>query len=500
MVTGLSANDPVPGLNLLEVNLGAGAASLGATQYSVLLMGNMTTGVGSPGVIYGPDTTTPMTSEADAIALFGSGSELHRGVRAFLEVNTTSSLYVIAVPDSGGADGYLAVAMSGAATASGALRIWVGEEFVDTSIVTGDSTTAIAAAAAANINGKTHWAVTALASGGGLQISCKQSGPRGNDIRVLPQIIGNSIGVTVSPTVSTALSGGATLDDNTAALAAIEPDRFYYIVSAASDATQVGALLSQVNTQALPLNGNRQRVFCGSVASLASAITFGTGLNGARAEVAWMFQADRTPFELACSTAAAYSLREASFTSKSCNFDSFGLDEQSKALWKVKKPLSGAKPTRTQLKSALNNGLTPIAVSKSGATYIVSRATSKSQSASLPDYRIRDGHKVSVCDFFADDLILSYIAQFSGKLIGDDPVDNAPAPGPDVITPRVVKACVAALVDVYADRDLLQNRDQIKAGIQVKRGTAPTTRFSVVIPLQTCDLLHQIETSLNQVA
>lgn len=496
-LTGFAANDRVPG-HYVEVNFAQGAASLGSTEYAVILQGNMTSGSADPAVKYGPDTIVPMSSAADAALLFGEGSELHRGVLQFLKVNRTSKLYCIAVEDPAGVDGYADITFTNTATASGAVRIWVQDEFVDTAIVTGDTVDEIAANVEDNINGKSHWAVVAEANAGVVTISAKQSGPRGNHIRFKPMMIG-SVGTVVSPTAVSNLAFGAVADDNSDVLAATANERFYYIVSAASDATQVGNLLSQVNTQALPITGMRQRVFAGSVDTIANAITFATGLNGARAEVLWQPESDLTPFELACSAAAVYSLEEAPAVPR-CNFSSYGSDDKSAANWKIKAPISGARPSRAQILSALNNGITPIAVAKNGSTYLVKRVTTKSQTSSLPDLRVSDAHKVTICDRFADDLQLQFVAKFSGKLIGDDPIGNEVPPGPSVCTPRIVEAEVDAMIDLYADRDLLQNREEIKAGVVVIREASPTTRMSVSIPLQTVDLFDQSGVQINQVA
>src|SRR5690242_13177026 len=94
-LTGLSLSDPVPG-EYLQINFAQGEASAGTSVYSVLLMGNwIDDGYSSAlsNTVYGPDTTVPMTSESDAIALFGQGSELHRMIKRFMVVNKSTPLY-----------------------------------------------------------------------------------------------------------------------------------------------------------------------------------------------------------------------------------------------------------------------------------------------------------------------------------------------------------------------------------------------------------------------
>lgn len=499
-LTGLSANDPVPG-EYIEVNFAQGDASLGTGVYNAIVMGGMTpSGAADFSVVYGPSTPFQLTSESDAITLFGEGSELHRMIRRFLKVNKTTPLYAIAVDDGYGTGALRAegeITLTGSATSGGVLRVFVDDEFVDVGFVSGDSLTDIAIDAVVNVNSKSHWPCFAQSSLGVITLFTKQAGDRSNQHRFFAQVrpITGS-GLSVTPVVSTLFTGGTVQDDNTDALAAILPDRFYYIVSAANDTTQVGDLLDQVDSQSLPITGIRQRVFCGKTAALSNAIALTTSLNGARAEVQWLKESDMCGAELAANNAAVYALYEAPSVPK-LNFDSFGDDASTSISWFVKAPLSGAKPSRAEIFAALNAGVTPIGVRTTGSTYLVKRITSRYLNGAVVDYRIRDAHKVTVCDRYADDLIAKAAATLRGKQAGDDPVKNSPVPPDQVVTPRIIKASIDRLTDDYAEDALVQNADAIKAGTIVLRG--PATRMSARIPLQPVDILDQVAFKVDQV-
>jgi phage tail sheath gpL-like len=495
---GLSVNDPVPG-EYIQVDFAQGDASLGSGILGAVLVGNkLSTGVASNSVIYGPATPDSMTSESDAIALFGAGSELHRMVRRFLKVNKTTPLHAIAVAE--GASAVKAtgtITLTNTATSSGALRIFVDDEFVDVGFITGDTPTLIATAAVVAINGKSHWSCTATNVAGVITLTQKQGGVRGNLHRYFAKLLPlTGITTTVTPTASTLFSGGSVADDNTAALGVLAPLRFYYIVSAANDATQLGDLLDQVDIQANPVSGIRQRVFGAFTGSVSNAIALSTALNGARAEVPWLKESDMVPAELASNNAAVYSLFEAG-EKPMLNFDFFGDDAVTSQYWFVKAPLSGAVPSRAEILAALNAGVTPIGVRASGSTYLVKRITTRFLNGAIVDYRVRDAHKVTVCDRFADDLGAKLAATMRQKQAGDDPIDNEPG-NPDIITPRVLKASIARLVLDYAESALVQNPDVINANIQVDRG--PATRLSARIPLQPVDILDQIALKVEQVS
>ena len=503
VLTGLAANDPVPGA-YLEINFAQGEATGSGSPIEVLLMGNKLAS-GSAVVdtqVYGPDTLVQLQTEQDAIALFGAGSELHRMFRRFAKINKTTTLRAIAVTESAGASASLATVISVAATANGSVRVFVHDEFCDVAVTQGDAVDTIGAAIAAEINKQTHWGVSASynASTDTLTITAKQKGPRGNEIRV--QIVTSpGLGTSFSAgTTDTALSGGTTADSNAAALATINPARYYYIVPAASDQTQLTALLTQVNTQAAPVTGNRQRVVAGSVDTLANVQTLAIALNGARAEIAWSEKSPWTAAELAADEAAKITLFETKPNPRT-NFCNFGQDAVTSQYHVVPAPrLQSAWPSRTAIKSALNNGVSPIAVLPRGATYLVNRITTRSLNGSQNDYRIRAAHKVTICDFFGDDLLAKTVLQFSGKRIADDPAQGQRPPGGDVVTPTIYKGAVFRLIDDYDNNDLLQDVVLIKAGTIVQREASPRTRMSARIPLRPIDNAEQFAIALDQVA
>jgi phage tail sheath gpL-like len=500
-LVGLSSGDVIPG-EYAEINFAQGEASGGAGIYSALLIGGkLASGSATADtVVYGPDTTVSLSSESDAIALFGAGSELHRAWRRFVAINATTPLYALAVSEGttpGAATG--TITLTTTATGAGTLRIYCADESVDVGIAVGDTPTVTAASAVIACNARTHWPVVASAVAGVITLTSKQKGLRANLIRYFAQIKPGTAGMTVTPTASTLTSGGTVSDSNVTAMATIVARRFYYLVSCAEDATQLGALVSQVGTQALAVTGIRQRIVAGSVDTVSNAIAITTAINSARAEVVWLAGSDVPPCELAAHNAAVYALEEAPLVPR-LNFSSYGDDAKTQPNWKVRAPLSGALPTRGQILAALNAGLTPIGVRTSGATYLVKRITARFMSGATVDYRIRDAHKVTVCDRYTDDLIAKAASVLRGKALADDPQKNEPTPGPSVVTPRVVKALINRLTRDYGENDLLQRVAQILLGTIVLRETTPTTRISAQIPLQPIDILDQVAMQVNQVA
>lgn len=501
VITGLAATDPVPG-TYLEINFAQGPASGNESPYEVVILANKTSaGSGTVGTeIYGPDSAVPLQTEAQAIALFGPGSEAHCMWREFTKVNTDSVLRVVLVAEAGtAATGTFTVATT--ATGVGTIACYVNDEFCEASIASGDTATTIAVAICAAINSKSWLPVTASNVSGAVTLTAKNLGIRGNSFRFQPSIRSvTSIATTVSVTVDTAFSSGATADDVTTALATILPSRLYYIVPAQNDATNLGLIKTQVMAQAAPTIGIRQRVVAGICGTSGAAVTVATTLNCERMELVHSQDNPIGSARLAAKAAAVYSLEELPENPRT-NFCFYGNDAKSARNWNLPGPRTAStRPSRTTVKTLLLGGVSPVACNPNGSTYLVNRVTTRSLSGSNADYRISRAHKVSISDWFADDLIAKTVKNYPGAKIADDPRPGARAPGERVVTPKMYKGAIFRLLDDYADLGLVQNVDDIKAQVEVARQVGNRARMGVRIPLQTIDNWEQTAIAVDQVA
>lgn len=508
ILVGLSANYPIPGV-YFELDFAQGPVAGSGSQRKAIILGNKTTAgsATNDSVIYGPDTQTPCQTEADVINLFGTGSQLHRAYLQFAGVNSVTSLYFVAVSASAGAAASTTQTLATTATSNGNCRVWCGAQFVDTAISTGDTATTIATNIVASVNSQTRWPVTASNASGVVTYTAKNLGPEGNWIRMQALITPgtSSIATTTTLTSNTFLSGGTTPDSNANALATIKPGNFYYIISCDSDATNVGAIVAQVNAQAEPTVGIRQRVFSGSMDTLANTITLAVGINAARDEIIWGQCDDYQPLELAAYFAGLYSLLEqgAPVGVNRKNFSLFPSDATDQTLWTLvpgRNGLAGA-PTNANLVSALTNGVTPLSIATAtGQTYLVKRITSRSLNGSVSDYRIRDAHRVSVCDFWGDDAVALTQLQFGGKDLLPNPAQGQPPPPSIAVTPDIWEGALKGLVTSYGNAGQFKNADVINDTAIVQQETNPTDRMSALFQLQVVDIADQFALLSLQVA
>lgn len=514
VLTGLSANYAVPG-NFLEILFAQGLIGGYQGQRPMCLIGNKTTAGTATldTVVYGPDTPVPCQTEQDVITLFGAGSELHRGwLRTSPILKAGVPVYMIAVTPSGGVAATKIVTLLTVPLSGGSWRIFVGDDFVDVGFATGDTLASITANAVSLINAKLRWAVTAsqttvTTTSDSITLTAKNLGPRGNWLRAMAMIVpgssGVSVGTTTTITADAFFTGGTTADSNVTALATLSTRKMYYCVQAAEDATQAGALSTQINSMALPVTGIRQRGFIGSVDTQSNVNTIAVGLNSPRMEVVWQKAGVLTPFELACAAAAVYALQENSGDKPMCNFSGYPRNASEQATWLVPPPRDQtANPSPAGQNIALLNGVTPIAVSPQGtSTYIVKRITSKSLTGANQDYRVRDAHKVTVPDFFGDDYLARVGAQLGGKNLVDDPKQGQPQPPRDTTTPSRLRALAVTLIEDYGPngKSLLQRTADTYADMIVQREASNANRLSASIPLFVCDILDQTASQILQV-
>jgi phage tail sheath gpL-like len=526
VLVGLGSSFPNPG-TYLELDFAQGPVSGTGAARGCLLMGNKTTAgtATADTVVYSASSQTPCATENDVITLFGSGSQVHRMFLRFLAAagpNNTTPLYFLAVTESAGAQATLVETITTNAIANATHRTWCEDQFVDSPITNGDTVSTIAANIATAVNSQGRWPVTAANLSAVVTYTARNKGPEGNWIRmqalVFPATASNS---TTSLTANTFLSGGTTADNNTNALATILPNRYYYIVSADSDATNLGRIATQIGTQAAATVGIRQRQVAASMDTLANVITLATGLNVARGELQLGAALDMAPPELAATAAAIFMTLEqgAAVGVARKNFSLFPASAADQPYFPVLPGRAGSTGawTQAQITSALNNGVTPWNVLPNGQAQLVKRVTTRSLNGSVQDYRIRDAHKVTVCDYFCDDVVAMTQLQFGGCDLLPDPVQGQPPPASGnpnnkVVTPGLWGAEIKNVIEQYGNANQwtyipgyvsttltpAQVIESLMVGPQIE--VSPPTRMSVQIPLAPCSIADQFAILAQQVA
>lgn len=179
-------------------------------QPSVILGQHLSTAAAEDGVRY------LITSEQQALGLFGVGSTTYWACRAFLRNAPTAELYAISLEAPTGAVAERDITFTGPATGAGSIVLRIGGRAVTVPVADGDSATDIATAAAAAINAA-GLIVEADNTAGVLEITSRATGTVHNGLAITVNSLGAveeplPAGVGVSPAITSLASGTGAVD------------------------------------------------------------------------------------------------------------------------------------------------------------------------------------------------------------------------------------------------------------------------------------------------
>lgn len=483
-LTGFPTSNPIPG-DYVEVSFGQGEQAGDLTTKKVLIIAPKT----SAGTITA-DTAVegPVMDENTAITLGGAGSPLHRMVMAFLSICKTAPVYVLAPTASAGTSATATVTVATTPTGVGVASIFVCCEETSYAFTSSDTVTTIAAGLVAAFNAKTYMPCTAANVSGVITLTAKLPGPEFNTLRVRAKIT-SGVATTITPTASTAFSGGATATSHTTALATILASKYDYIVAFTNDTTQLTAIGTQLTTQALPTNGIRQQCIAAHSTTPAASVTLAQALNNPLISLCNQRAAEEEHYVIAAKVAAVRYLNEVPFAA--FNYDFYGTKTGN--IFPIKRPFSDADLfNQTELQTMLNGGVTPIQGATTGQAYIVRAITTKCLNGAQPDYRTRDVHRVTVAFKYAD-LALIGIAAANYQQCSDELPDGQPEPPAIVATPKRVKARLEQVLFNMRDDGLVDPSKipTMIAGLQVGLDPGNSARMNIRTPLYAANLLHQ---------
>lgn len=456
-LSGVDPNDPTPGFRR-EYRPNSGIAGGASGQRAAVILCNKLSTVGSGSVDgKGDALEAPVLldgSEQDVIDRCGRKSEALVLWKTFQDHNrgVTPCYLLISPPGSGSATCDFTVATT--ATARGVIRISVLGENFDVGVESGDTVSTIATNLRAKINSDQMRYVPLVASGstGTVTITASWAGSRGdhyvNKIRIT--VITTGLGTTVTKGSVTA---GSTDDDQTNAIASLELAGAYYQVTpkvntSAASSTDNGlgehnaALVDWVS----PQKNKNQILISGSVGTPTQSTAIAIGLNQVWDYVVASEGSDWSPGMLAAMFAGILSYAETS--DKAPNLADYGRKRSTDVI-KAPAPFSvGDRPTAAEIKTMLNNGVTPIAFTPAGKPYIVWYVTTKSITNSVTDYRGRPGHLPSVM-FYVGDTLAADVASIQQDRIADDPKEGE-KPILGVTTPRDIKGSIDRTIDALS--------------------------------------------------
>ena len=250
---------------------------------------------------------TKVFSDAEAAAYFGAGSIAHLMVRAAIKANAYLDLTVCALDDS--ATSPIArvqtLAITGPATGSGYLTLWVGNVSYQVGIASADTATVIGTALKIALDNDPALPFTVVHTTGTLVFTAKNKGTVANQIDFAVEITATGVAGTI-----TATTPGSVDPTLATALAAVYGEQYDIIAVPFIDATSYAALKTHLDNISGPME---QRPGVGVMAdddALGTVTTLTGTINSGRILLAYLRGTKSPAYEIASAMAAVMAFEE----------------------------------------------------------------------------------------------------------------------------------------------------------------------------------------------
>lgn len=406
---------------------------------------------------------TQVFSDAQAAEYFGPGSTAHLMCRAAIRANAYLDLTVCALDDAGaGAAATGTVTITGPATGSGTLRLYVGNKAVEIGIVTADAQNTIAAALKAELDKYPDVPVTATVLANAVTLTAKNKGTVGNQIDLTAQCTAK--GVT---TAVVAMAGGATDPTVANATAKVFGEQYHVICTPYNDQTTLTTLRDHLDAVSGPMEQRPGVGVYGYDAALASATTLAGQINSGRIVGAYLRGTRSPAYEIGAAVAAVMAFEED--PARPLN---------TLEIKGIHAPAVDQRLSRTEQESCLNNGVAPLEVGPGERVQIVRAITTYTKDPqNVADISLLDVTTIRTLDYarkaFRERIALRFPRE---KLSSKTP-------------PRVW----AELYDVakkLEELEILEEVDANKAGLIVERDAQDPNRLNAKIPADVVNGLH----------
>ncbi|HAG2521318.1 TPA: phage tail protein [Salmonella enterica] len=410
-------------------------------------------------------------SDDEAGVLFGYGSLAHLMAKAAIDANAYLQLQVIGLEDdAAGVAATGTLTLTGPATGSGTLSLWVGNTCIHVAASTGDTADMLYQTLAAAVNAEQALPVTASVTSTGqapttvttLTLTARQKGAWGNDIVL--QTACTAPGVT---TTLSAMTGGAVNPDIQPALDAVFAAGHHIIAIPWTDQPTLQTLREHLKNTGNAMEQHGAVGVAGWPGSLATGTTLAGHSNDGRTTIGWH------PGSVCLSgvIAAAYAAVIASEEDPARPLNTLalaGLDITAQA----------DRAGRTEQENALHNGLTPFEIGPGDVVQIVRAVTTYTKNAAgVDEPAMLDLTTIRTLDYTRKACRQRIALRFPREKLRD----------------RTREKVRSELLDVLLkldDLDILENVEANKDKLRVERNGQDANRLDAVIPADVVNGLH----------
>lgn len=442
----------------IEFNLKLAVSSLPGNLQTLLILGQMLpTGTAQP------LKSEYVFSDETAAEMFGRGSLAHLMAKAALTANPYLTLNIIGIePASAGIAATGSVTLTGTATGSGVISLYVGNTRVDIAATSGDTTEYLSTSLITAISQKADLPLTAASKDSSVSLTALNKGETGNDI--ILRITSTVPGITCT---LTAMTGGAVDPDLKPALAAVFGGGHNILACPYSTQEALTAMRDHLEAVSHPLEQRGAIGTAGWRKSFATGTTLTKKINDGRTSVAWHNGSVMMPCEIAAGYASVLAYEEdpaRPLNTLAVN----GLDVT---------PLE-SRPGRTEQEAALYNGLTPLEVGAGDKVQIVRAISTYMVNASgTNDISLLDITTIRTLDYTRKSILERLSLRFPREKLSER-------------TPAKVRSEIIDVLYKLEALEIIENVTANLAKIIVERDEQDPNRLNVCIPVDVVNGLH----------
>ena len=418
------------------------------------------------------NTPVMVTRSSEGVDVFGLGSIGAAMLESIFEITRTIETWVVPIEDpSAGTAAKGTVTVTGTATESGTISLYVAGKLVQVGVALGDEATDVAEAIETAINAELELPVTASAAEGVVTVTCRHKGTIGNDIDLRTNYYSSQKDVQGISVVCVSCTGGSGTPDIDDAIAALDEKQYNTMICAWADDTVLAALEAELDKRWGPLFQNDSHCFIGirgTVGTINSTlntrnsphVTAITCETGGEPQPVWEKAA------LVGAMAAYYlnidparPLKELTLTGR--------LPAAVSKRW-----------TREERNLILSYGGATTYVDEGGNVVLERCPTTYTQTSSgINDPSYQQTESMYILSRLRYQLRARLLQRFPRcSLVGDE--TEIPA-GSSRVNPKTIRAEIGVLASEWVDEGLIEDRDQFMEDLIVVRDPNVVTRVNV---------------------
>ena len=418
-------------------------------------------------------TLKRINAGSEAAGYFGRGSVLHEMLVAARNANKTSDIWAIGLDDLGGGVATTFTAtVSGSATGSGVIPLYVNGQRLQIGVVMGDTASTIATAIAAAVTAYASGPLTASAAAAVATLTARHKGVFGNDIDVRVGYYPDEVlpaGVTVA--IAAGVTGAGNPDVATA-LAALTQESFYTIVTPYTDTANIVKLETELASRWGGMDMRTGHLFGAQRGTQSALATLGSARNSPHDSFIGV-KSSPTPIYVWAAVWASV-----------CEF-SGAIDParpfQTLALPGVLPPAQADQFTRPERDLLLRDGISTFLVDQGGNVLIERVVTTYQTNAfGIEDVSYLDLETKWTVDYMRYAFRARIGLRFPRHKLADDGTNFDE--GQAIVTPSMIRSELIDVARLLERAGILEGFSQFKKDILVVRSLEDRNRVNSILP------------------